>query len=110
MTRNAVCALLASDSTITEKQKDAALSALDGREAAIITPYTRKEAAKVLGCHPNSISNYADAGIIRRISGPKAKTCRGVGFCRADVDALARGEQTEPQKKMQGKRRIAKAA
>ena len=97
MTRNAICALLASDGTVTEKQKADAMSALDGRDAATIKPYTRKEAAEVLGCHPNSVSNYADAGIIRRIAGPKAKTCRGIGFCRADVDALARGELTAPQ-------------
>lgn len=105
-TEAGIVALCNADKTITPDQLRAILDAgrgevTGGRSADALGPYTRKEAARVLRCCPTSITNYCRAGMIRRIYGPRhgmsgkdanAARGRGVRYCRADVDRIARGE------------------
>ena len=102
-TEAGIVALCNADKTITPDQLRAILDAgrgeaTGGRSADALGPYTREEAARVLRCCPASVTNYCRAGLIRRIFGPKrnaganAARGRGVRYCRADVDRIARGE------------------
>ena len=97
-TRAAIAAICASDETIKPGEITRALNALDGvadaGAALPLPPLTAKEAARVLRCSTRCITNYANAGMIRRIYGPNNHAGRGCGvkFNRADVERLAQGE------------------
>ena len=80
-TKTAVVAILRADPSITREQANAALDALEGRTAAGLAvdaptdrALTRRQVAEMLGVSPDTVTRYANAGLIKALCfGAKGK-------------------------------------
>ena len=59
-TRDAILALVSVDEAMTNDEREGIAKFLSGERRARIVP--RKEAAKAIGCHPNSVDNLIKDG------------------------------------------------
>lgn len=91
-TRTALVAILATDASITPAERAAILDACDGRtatpestnDADSVVP--RREAAKLLGVTPATITRYARLGIVQRVCFGAGRQ-RASGFSRKSIRA-----------------------
>lgn len=106
MTKNTadiLATVLTTDATISDEQRELALSILKGeeerqaRQAPIGKLYSRRQAAEVLGCSPQAVDYYSRMGWL-----PKTKLgmqSRASGITEEALRAFINGNQTSDQTK-----------
>lgn len=84
-TKTAVLAIVRIDPSITREQANAAMDALEGRTAAGLAvdaptdrALTRRQVAEMLGVSPDTVTRYANAGLIKAFRfGEKGRLASG---------------------------------
>ena len=89
-TKTALVAILATDPTISEEQRDAALAALRGAATPPLLPMVKSaDAQRLLGVKRTTLWSLAKAGVLTPVKSHGSNRTRG--FTRESVEAYLRG-------------------
>ena len=91
-TRSAIVAVMATDPSITEEQRAAALAALDGAapDGAPLRPLVKaRDVERLLGVKRTTVFNLRKSGVLVAVRAPGAS--RTAGYTRDSVEAYLKG-------------------